>query len=284
MRRKITSILACSKCKSLLKLEAINESKGRIHDGRLLCEKCNVVFEIINDIVCFKQVNRKDKDKRKIKKIRDLFFDQEYKKKWLKHFSKEELLTLRGEWDWMINVLNLKKSKIHLDWATGTGRFLRNILGVAKGEIVSLEIDYATCVGFKAFLEKLGKYSNVTIIYGDARDIPLANNSIDSISSWHGLDEPNIKKAINESKRVLKINKVLSVSGLFYEKGSKSLKMAKKEDIEFAAENKAYQYFKKLNFKDIEYKAFFKGKELEHKNFLPRFGDYYTTYAIAGEK
>lgn len=284
MRKKITPILVCPKCKAKLKIESNKESKNRIHNGKLLCKKCNAVFEIADDIVCFKPVSKKDKNERKIKKIKDLFFGQEYRKEWLKHFTKEELLALKKEWRWMINVLNLKKSKMHLDWATGTGRFLRNILRVVKGEIIALEVDYATCVGLKAFLKKLDKYSKVTIVYGDAENMPFADNSIDSISSWHGLDEPNIKKAINESRRVLKRNKIFSTGGLFYEKESKSFKIAKKEKIEFAEKDKAYKYFKKLKFRDIKYKTFFTGKESDRKNFLPRFGDYYTTYIINGRK
>ena len=282
MKKKLTSILACPKCKSTLKVEEGEKLGNRIHKGKLLCKKCGARFEIIDDIVCFKPVTKKDR--KKIKKMKNLFLGQEYKKKWLKHFTKEELPALKEEWRWMINILNLKESKTHLDWATGTGRFLRNILVKVKGEIITLEVDYATCVGLKAFLEKLGKYSNITIVYSDAKNIPFVDNSFDSVSSWHGLDEPDIKRAIDESKRVLKRNRMVSTGGLFYEESSKSLKIAKKENIEFAVEGKAYQYFKELGFKDIKYKTFFTGRWLSRKDFLPRFGDYYTTYVISGRK
>lgn len=276
--------MICPRCKSSLRLEIDNRSKNRIYKGRLLCVKCNAKFEIINDIVCFKSVALKDKNRTKLQKIEDLFLQQEYKKEWLKHFTKQELSDLKSEWGWMINNLNLKKSKIHLDWATGTGRFLRNILGITKGEIITLEVDYPTCVGLRTFLKKIGKYSNVTIICADARIMPLKDDSIDSISSWHGLDEPNINRAIDESRRVLKLNKVFSAAGLFYKKESKSLKIAKKWKIKFAEERIAYQYFKKIDFKDIRYKTFFRGKWSESESFLPRFGDYYTSYAISGQK
>jgi len=284
MRQKLTSIIICPGCKSPLRLEISDKSKSRVHNGGLLCKKCNIKFGIIDDIVCFKSVTLKDKNKTKLQKIRDLFLQQEYKKEWLKHFTKQELPALKKEWDWMVNNLNLKKNKIHLDWATGTGRFLRNILKIIKGEVIVVEFDYPTCLGLRAFLKKIGKYSNVTIIYGDARIMPFSDNSIDSISSWHGLDEPNINKAIDESKRVLKLNKVFSAAGLFYKKESESLKIAKKWKIEFAEENMAYRYFKRVGFKNIKHKTFFKGKWLERGSFLPRFGDYYTSYAISGRK
>lgn len=284
MKQKIIPIIVCPKCKSFLKLEVDDSSKHRIHQGKLLCTQCDARFKIIDDVVCFRPIKKRGCDKKRLRKTKNLFLRQEFRKEWQKHFSREEFLAVKDEWNWIIDSLNLKKSKIHLDWATGTGRFLRNILKVAKGELIALEIDYATCLGLKAFLKKIGKYSKVTIINGDARNMPFANNSIDSISSWHGLDEPNINKAIDESKRALKRNKALSTGGLFYEKSSKSFKIAKKSKINFASENKASQYFKKLGFKDIHYKAFFKAKWIDRKSFLPKFGDYYTTYVISGKK
>ena len=284
MKRELISIIACSRCKSPLRLEKGRQRKNRIVSGKLMCEECGAVFEIIDEIICFKPITRRDKNKVRLRKIQNLFLGQELKKDWLKNFTEQEIATVRDEWSWMINHLNLKKSKIHLDWATGMGRFLRNILEVVKGEIAALEIDYATCLGLKTFLEKIGKYSNVTIIYGDARMMPFADNSIESVSSWGGLNEPNIKKALDESKRVLKTGRALAVSGEFYEEGSRSLKKAKKARIEFAKENEALQYFKRLGFKNINYKTFFKAKKLDRRDFLPCFGDYYTAYAIAGRK
>lgn len=284
MKKKLISIIVCPKCKSHLKLEITKRLRDRIIEGKLLCKRCSNTFAITNDIVCFKEITRRDKDRKKIQETQKMFLGQEFKKKWLQYFTKEEFTAVEEEWSWMIDKLELRNSRIHLDWATGTSRFLRNILGVIKGEIIALESDYTTCLGLRTFLKEIRKYSKVTIICSDARNMPLADNVVDSISSWHGLDEPKISKAIDESKRILKKNKVLVVSGMFYEKNSQSLKIAIKEGIEFAGKNKAYQYFKKLNFKDIDYKIFYRGKWLEHESFLPRIGDDYTCYGINGRK
>lgn len=281
MKENLVPMICCPKCKSLLQLEEKRKTKERIHTGKLYCKKCNSTFKIVKDIVCFKRITRKKKE---ISKMKGLFLGQEFKKEWQKHFTKKELSALKKEWKWMVENLNLEKSKIHLDWGTGTGRFLREILDKVEGEVVALEIDYPTCLGLKMFLKKLGKYSQVTIIYGDARNMPFCSNSVDSISSWHGLDEPKINKAIDESKRILKPNKKIALSGLFYEKGSESLKIAKKERVNFAEENKALQYFKKLNFKDIKYKVFFEREWSLQDSFLPRIGDRYTVYGINGTK
>jgi len=283
MREKIISILICPKCGGSLDLKTEKRHEYRIQTGNLECDKCSISFKIIDDIIYFKSILEKGLDK-KIKKVREMFLDQELNKEWLKYFDKKELTALKEEWKWMIEKLSLKNSQIHLDWASGTGRFLRNILGLAKGEIIVLESDYATCVGLRDFLKEIKGYSKVTVICGDARNMPLADNSISSASSWHGLDEPRINKALDEAKRVLKKNKVLAVSGLSFEENSKSLKVALQEGIEFAKKNKTYQYFKKLGFQDIDYKTFFKGRWTEGDSFLPKKDDHYTSYVVVGRK
>ena len=283
MRRKIISILMCPKCGGSLDLKIGKKSGDRIHEGDLRCNKCTANFKIIDDIICFKLIAEKGLDK-KIEKFKKSFLSQELNKKWLKYFNKKELIALKEEWKWMIDKLNLKNNQIHLDWATGSGRFIRNILDLVKGEIITLETDYATCLGLRDLLKEIKEYSKITIIYGDARNMPLANNSVDSASSWHGIDEPKINKAIDETKRVLKRNGVLIVSGLFFEDNSRSLKIALREKIEFAKKDKTQQYFNKLGFKDIDRKIFFEGKWTSDKDFLPKKGDYYASYGVAGRK
>ena len=283
MRKKILSKLACPDCKSELKIEISRQSKSRIIKGKLICKNCNNVFEIIEEIVCFRKITEKDRDELVIKKTRELFLGQELKKEWFKYFSKPEFFAMKKEWAWMLEELNIKKSKVHLDWATGTGRFLRNILEVTNVELVALDFGYDTCLGLKYFLKKIKKYSKTTIVCGDVKNMPFSDNSFDSDSSWHGMDEPNINKAVDESKRVLKSGKTLAVSGIFFEKESKSLKLAKKFKIGFAKENEAKKFFEKSGFHNIKYKNFIKIKETSKENFLPKFGDYYTVYAISGK-
>ena len=283
MKEKIIPILICPECGDSLNLKAEKKTGNRIQTGDLKCSNCGASFKIVDDIVCFGSITERGLDK-KIKRVREMFLDYELSKRWIKHFTNEEFNALKKEWKWMIDKLDLKNSEIHLDWATGTGRFLRNILNLVKGEIITLETDYATCVGLRDFLKKIKKYSKVTIICGDARNMPLADNSVDSASSWHGLDEPRISKALDEAKRILKKNKTLAVSGLFFEGNSKSLKIALQEGIEFAKKDKTQQYFKKLGFKDIDYKIFFKGRWTSGKDFLPKKGDHYASYTVAGKK
>jgi ubiquinone/menaquinone biosynthesis C-methylase UbiE/uncharacterized protein YbaR (Trm112 family) len=280
VKHSLASIFICPGCGSKLSLIVERKTGDRIHKGRLFCEKCKQSFEIVDDIVLFKKLKEKDKDKKKIKEMEKLFLGPELRKVWYEHFPGKELSLLKKEWDFMIENLNLPKSKIHLDWATGTGRFLRNILDKAGTEIVAMDFGYANCLGLQKFLKKIGKYSKVTIVCGDARKIFLADNSIDSISSWHGLDEPNIEKALEESMRILKKSGRIALAGLLYDKGSESLKLAKKAGIQFAEKDKAYNYIKKIGFRNIKYKEFSRMKEKTNQNYIPKRGDYSTSYVI----
>lgn len=266
MKQEILKILACPKCKSPLEIAG----------GNLRCVKCNSEFKITDGIIYFKPVG-------KIRKL-PVAFKKEIKKEWLAHYQQGEIQALKEEWKWKINKLNLKRSKIHLDWATGTGRFLREILTVVKGEIIALDADYATCVWLVKFLRRIGKYPRISVVYGDARNMPFRDNAFDSISSWHGLDEPEINKALDESKRVLKKNKVIATSGFFIEKGSKSLKLAGKFRMRFLEKGKACRYFQRTGFKDVAYQEFFRGRWSEKGDFLPKFNDKYVIYGISGRK
>jgi len=285
MREEIISILICPQCKSSLRTKTEKVNKGRIQKGILECKKCDTNFKIIDEILCFKSVSNQElNDNEKIEKTQKMFLKQELKKKWLKHFPKKELIALKEEWKWMIDQLNPKNSKIHVEWASGTGRFLRNILGIIRGEIIALEYDYATCLGLRDFLKKIKKYSKVTIICCDAQKMPIDSNSVNSTSSWHGLDEPKISKAIGESYRILKKNGKLVTSGLYFRKDSKSLKVALENGIKLTKKDATYRYFKKLGFQNINYKEFFSGKWTESTSFLPKKGDYFTSYGVSGKK
>lgn len=283
MRREILKILVCPKCGSPLRLVSVNESKVRIHEGNLDCLKCGVNFKILDDTACF--LPQKDVDRMRVIEIENIF-KKEIKKKWLKQFQWQERRLIKEEWKWMFNKLNLNQSKIHLDWGTGIGRFLREILKKPRGEVVVLEMDFSTCIGLKESLEKLGKYFRISFICADARNMPFKDSSIDSISSWHCLDQPRIRKAIDESRRVLKNGKTMVASGFFIKGKSEILKVASRAGMEFVKEGAASLYFRGLRFKSIEYKIFFEGKWSKRKNYLPRFGDYYyyVTYEISGKK
>ncbi len=284
MNRDLLSILTCPKCKSPLHLEEDESSETRIKQGILICQGCAAKFAVIDDIACFRSLSCKDKNKARLRKILNFITKQELKNKWLKNFNPRELAYLKKEIKWMTRQLILSESGIHLDWASGTGRFLRNILDKSRGKVIALEIDYASAVGLKILLQRLGKYSKVSIICADARCMPFADQSIDSVSSWHGLDEPNIHAGVKESQRVLKRSGRLVLSGLVYEKNSTSLKLAQKYKIEFAASNIIVGYLRRLKFRNINYQTFFSSPELSRKNFLPRFGDIYTSYAVSGKK
>jgi ubiquinone/menaquinone biosynthesis C-methylase UbiE len=199
-------------------------------------------------------------------------------------FSKPELAALKKEWNFLLSVVKKNKSAIHLDFATGTGRFLRNIIPKTKGEIVALDNGFGTCQELQYFLKKIKRYGRVSIICGDARKMPFRNEVFNSVSSWHGLDEPKMQDAVKEAKRVLKKGGYFIASGIHYQKGSKSFLRAQKHGIGFLTKEMTMQTLKAANFRKTEHKIFYKGRWNEKGNYLPVFNDLYIIYAVRGKK
>jgi|GEM_PF-2306399 len=283
MRLNIINHLTCPKCHAGLLLSIYKKTKNRVIEGELKCEKCGRKFYIRNGIVCFVSCNKKQFE-RDARKLRKTTIEQEIPKKWMHFFSKPELAALKKEWDFLLSVVKKNKSAIHLDFATGTGRFLRNIISKTKGEIIALDNDCSTCQELSFFLKKIKRYNRVSIICADARKMPFRDGVFDSISSWHGLDEPEMKNAVKEAKRMLKKEGYFVASGTHYQKGSKSFLRAQKHGIGFLTKEMAIQTLKDANFRKIEHKIFYKGRWNEKGDYLPVFNDFYITYAVRGKK
>lgn len=282
MRISIINHLACPVCRVEFLLLTYKKTKESIIDGELKCKKCGKSFYIKNGIACFVPLDKKPTED--MKKLRRITTKQEIPKTWTEHFSKKELIALHEEWNWMLSVIKKDRNAIHLDFATGTGRFLRNIVPKTNGEIIALDFGYSTCQELVYFLKKIKKYKRVSVVCADANKMPFKNGVFNSASSWAGLGEQKIEGVIEEAKRVLKRGACLVASGLHYQKGSKSFLLAKKNYINFVTKEATIQILKKANFRDIEHKVFFRGKWNEKESYLPLFGDSYSTFAIRARK
>jgi len=283
MRINIINHLICPTCRIKFSLAIRKKAKERIIDGVLKCEKCGRKFYIRDEVACFTFCNKKQL-KKDAQKLRKITTEQEVPKKWMRLFSKQELAALKKEWNFLLSAIRKDKLAIHLDFATGTGRFLRNIILKTKGEIVALDNSYSTCQELKYFLKKIKKYSRVSIICADARKMPFRNKTFNSASSWHGLDEPKMKDAIKEAKRVIKKEGYFMASGIHYQEGSKSFLRAKKHNINLLTKEKIVRILGNAGFHKIEHKIFYKGRWNEKGDYLPIFGDLYITYAIRSRK
>lgn len=282
MRITIINHLACPVCSGDFLLSTHKKIKERIIEGELKCKKCYRKFSIKNGIAYF--IPRPGKQALDVKKARKTTIEQEIPKIWMKHFSKKELAALHKEWNWMLSVIKKDRNTVHLDFATGTGRFHRNIISKTKGEIISLDFGYSTCQELVYFLKKIKKYKRVSVVCADARKMPFKDKTFDSISTWHGLDEPKMEKATKETKRVLEKGGYFTASGIHYQKGSMSFLRAKKHGIRFITKEAIIQSLKKVDFHKVEHKIFFRGRWNEREDYLPIFKDFYSTYAVRAEK
>jgi len=240
---------------------------------------CNKKFLIKDGIACFISSYKKP-TRTKGRNLRKITLNQEIPKKWMNFFSKEEFTALKKEWQWILSLIEKNKEVIHLDFTTGTGRFLRNIVSTVKGEIVALERDYPTCLELQYFLKKINRYGRTSIVCADVRNMPFKNEIFDSISSWHGLDEPKMNKALKEVRRVLKKGGYFVASGLHYRNGSKSFLRAKKHNISFLTKEMVVSALKTSGFRNVEHKIFFEGQWNEKGDYLPVLNDWYISYTV----
>lgn len=283
MRMNIINYLACPECQTKLSFSIQRKIKERIVKGELKCKRCGKKFYIKNGIAYFASCIKKQFE-RNPQKLRRITIKQEIPKTWMKFYSKKELVALYKEWNWMLSVIKKNINTIHLDFATGTGRFLRNVVSKTKGEVITLDNGYGTCQELQYFLKKIGKYNRVSIICADARKMPFRSGVFNSVSSWHGLDEPRIKDAIKEAKRVLKRGGFFVASGFHYQKGSKSFLRAKKHGINFLIKEEIIHTLMDVSFHKIKHKVFYKGRWNGKGDYLPMYNDLYITYAIRGKK
>lgn len=283
MRINVKNHLACPTCRIKFSLSIHKKTKERIIEGELKCEKCGRKFYIRNEILCFASCSKKQFE-RDIQKLRKTTIKQEIPKKWMHLFSKQELIALKNEWNFLLSVIKKNKSAIHLDFATGTGRFLREIVLKTKGEIVALDNGYGTCQELQYFLKRIKKYNRVSIVCADAREMPFKNGVFDSATSWHGLDEPKMEEAIKEAKRVLKRGCYFTASGIHYQPGSKSFLRAQKHNIGFLTKEISVRTLRNANFHKIEHKILYRGRWNGKRDYLPIFNDLYIIYAVRGRK
>lgn len=283
MKLEILNQLVCPTCHRVVKLSIRSKTRERVLEGELRCEICKRKFPIKNGVACFITVCIRP-TKRTAQNLRKTTLNQEIPQKWMNLFSKEELKALKKEWQWMLSSIKKNKKAIHLDFATGTGRFLRNIVSKTKGEIVALDNGYGTCQELRYFLKRIKKYNRVSIVCADAREMPFKNGVFDSVTTWHGLDEPKMGKAVKEVKRVLKKDGYFAASGIHYQKGSKSFLRAKRHHINFLTREITIKKLKDAGFRNIEHKIFFEGQWNEIGSFLPIFKDWYMTYAVRSQK
>lgn len=283
MRISIINHLICPVCQADFLLSIYKKTKERIIDGELKCKKCGKSFYIKNSIVCSDSCFKKQ-TVNYMQKMRRLTIIQEIPRTWMRLFSKQEIVSLHKEWNWMLSIIKKGKRVIHLDFATGTGRFLRNIVSKTKGEIIALECNYTTCLELQYLLKKIKKYNRVSIVCADARKMLFKNGAFDSVTSWAGLDEMKMEKALKETRRVLKKGSFLAASGLHYQEESKSFLLAQENHINFITKEAVIQTLKKANFRNIEHKVFFRGKWNEKESYLPVFGDSYSAFAVRAQK
>jgi len=282
MIKKVLNILVCPKCKNKLNLR---ENKK---DKFLFCSKCKKKYYILNGIIIFKagvyvnpvvrprnfslkELKRKIREGKSKKYFGD-FVRRRAEKDTSKYFPRKIENKIFEE---LLKLSKVRKSKIHLDWATGAGRFVRYVLRKTKRAFfVTLDLDIRECSALRKYIDEKTSFGNrVLIICGDSKEMPFKSCSFDSLTSYAGLDEQvESERAVRESIRILKKSKVFALSGALEGKSFRKLS----KDLE-----KRIQDFKKIF------------KKLNRTNKLKKIQSYFIyeekkvsliDYILSGEK
>ncbi|MEM4678654.1 MAG: RsmD family RNA methyltransferase, partial [Acidilobaceae archaeon] len=114
----------------------------------------------------------------------------------------------------LVNIARLRRGGIFLDPFCGTGNLAIEACGIGANRAICLDLDKSMCEASRDNSERSGTDECVKVVRGDARVMPLPNNSIDAIatdppygrsSSTRGERYDSlIEKFLRESLRMLK--------------------------------------------------------------------------------
>ena len=132
--------------------------------------------------------------------VQKMFNDIAIRYDFLNHF-----LSLGIDYYWrkkFINLLKIDTQKIVVDVATGTGDIARLLSKQYNVKVVGL--DYAFNM-LKVADQNLRSDKNISLLFGDAENLPFRDNSVDMITVSFGFRNfGNYNKALSEFHRILK--------------------------------------------------------------------------------
>jgi demethylmenaquinone methyltransferase/2-methoxy-6-polyprenyl-1,4-benzoquinol methylase len=104
-----------------------------------------------------------------------------------------------------VRLLSVRKPKVLLDVATGTGDFALELLSLKPTKVTGVDISKdMVAVGNKKVAKK-GLENTVELTYGDSENLQFVDNSFDAITVAFGVRNfENLEKGLGEMLRVLK--------------------------------------------------------------------------------
>jgi SAM-dependent methyltransferase len=179
MRRRLTELLACPKCRFSLTLEVHAEESDEILEGSLSCSNCTATYPVQKGIPRFLVSSWTEREARTM----DRFGAQWTKYSWLSPEYEQQFL------DWISPVPPVFfKGKTVLDAGCGKGRHLAFTSRYGARDIVGIDASRAV----EAAYGNLRDQPHVHIVQGDLRYPPLKQvfDYVYSVGVLHHLPEP----------------------------------------------------------------------------------------------
>lgn len=150
-----------------------------------------------------KVIPYKEKDSGKKEQVAEMFDNISARYDFLNH-----LLSLGIDKIWRKKAVKLLKDdqpKRILDVATGTGDFALASSKLNAEEIKGIDISEGMLEVGRKKVAKLGKDSEIDLLYGDSEDIPFEDNAFDAVTVAFGVRNfENLEKGLKEIKRVMR--------------------------------------------------------------------------------
>lgn len=313
------SILQCPVCKGDLS-----------EDGTyLVCNKCNAKFPVIGDIIVFLTKadladflnetwgNELQKEHSDVfpdfffasneDKLEDLqkMYDEATREGKASHWNmtgtfakdpghtEEQSQAIEDSKDEVVKLSRATSSKRILDWPTGYGACIKNLIKKVDPEtlIVALDVNFRTMAKIKPYFDENGFSDNMLFIIADARKMPLKDNVFQSVTVWGAgeIARPNV--GFKESFRVLEEGGWVGTFADQYKESSPSMKIAENLDLGSVATRTRLESMMKLaGFKNLEYKMLYDGYDIdldvpdEDRCPLPARGDWFQLIVASGQK
>ena len=187
--------LVCPKCKGQLEVENAKGNEEFIYEGKLLCRKCGVGYEIIQGIPRFVPQNN----------YADSFGFEWNKHKKTQYDSQSGVESSKKrfyeETRWVVNKNG--EHYVILEAGCGSGRFTPYALEIAQKDGVVISFDYSSAVEANALSNPPSK--NLLLIQANIFELPIKEGIVDKCFCFGVLQHtPSAKNAIKSLVEVLK--------------------------------------------------------------------------------
>lgn len=152
-----------------------------------------------------KQVTPYNKEESKKSQVEDMFDNIAPKYDLLNH-----VLSLKIDVLWrkkLVRWMNKDNPRHVLDVATGTGDLAIAVHKGTKAEVTGLDLSQQMLNVGKEKVAKMGLQKNITLVKGDAENLPFADSMFDAVTVAFGVRNfENLEKGLKELHRVTKTN------------------------------------------------------------------------------